>query len=192
MDETTPQIHIDFVPEATSRKTGRRTVSSVSLMTKGELRKFHEDLEKHMQKVFGEKKMILNGRTKGNYTTDELKQRAADEAELERRKAELDARESALNAQEDDLQQKAENFMLEQENALQELTRREASVKELETLEAELLALRKKLILEGHKDKVPEVDKEISKVRAYMNTHRQTTIANRNINRRDGGSQLSL
>ena len=192
MDETTPQIHIAFVPEATSRKTGRRTVSSASLMTKRELKDFHQDLEKHMQKIFGEKKMILNGRTKGNYPTDELKQRKADEEELERRKAELDARESALDAQEDDLKQKMENFTFEQENALQELSQREKSIEELEALEAKLLAMRETLIREGQKNKVPEVDKEISKLRAYMNTHRQTTIANHSINRRDGGSQLSL
>ena len=53
MDETTPQIHVCVVPEAISRKTGRRTVSSASLLTRAELRNFHQDLKKEMLKVFG-------------------------------------------------------------------------------------------------------------------------------------------
>ena len=58
-----------------------------------------------------------------------------------------------------------ENFTFEQENALQELSQSEKSIEELEALEAKLLAMRETLIREGQKNKVPEVDKEISKLR---------------------------
>lgn len=37
MDESTPHMHFSFVPEATSRKTGKKTVSSASLLTPLEL-----------------------------------------------------------------------------------------------------------------------------------------------------------
>lgn len=90
MDETSPQLHVAFVPEATSRKNGKRTVSSASLATRKELRMFHQDLQKRMNDVFGENDYILNGRTKGNYTTDELKERTEQERRLERKAKMLD------------------------------------------------------------------------------------------------------
>lgn len=74
MDETTPHIHIMVVPEATSRKTGRKTVSSASLLTKSELSNFHSDLEEVCYKKFGKHKLIKTGKTKGNYSLQELKE----------------------------------------------------------------------------------------------------------------------
>lgn len=90
MDETSPQLHVAFVPEATSRKNGKRTVSSASLATRKELRMFHQDLQKRMDSVFGKNDYILNGRTKGGYTTDELKERTEQERRLERKAKMLD------------------------------------------------------------------------------------------------------
>lgn len=66
MDETRPHMHMMFVPEAISRKTGRRTVSSASLLTKGELSGFHTDLDKHCESVFGQKKLVKTGKTIAN------------------------------------------------------------------------------------------------------------------------------
>ena len=85
MDETTPQMHICFVPEATSRKTGNRTVSSASLLTRKELKIFHQKLQEHMDNVFGKNDYILNGRTKGGYSTEELKERTKNEKTFERK-----------------------------------------------------------------------------------------------------------
>ena len=85
MDETTPQMHIDFVPETISRKSGKKTVSSASLATRKELKMFHRDLQERMNAVFGKNDYILNGRTKGGYTTDEMKERTEQEARLERK-----------------------------------------------------------------------------------------------------------
>lgn len=146
MDETTPHIDIMVVPEAISRKTGKQTVSSASLFTKAELRNFHKDLESHMANVFGEPGMILNGRTKGNYTSDELKQRTADEETYKRKVRHLNAREKSLNtresdlkAQEDVLKRKAQDlaserqkFEFEASARLEEHDRREQELAERE------------------------------------------------------------
>ena len=118
MDETTPQIHVCVVPDAISRKTGRRTVSSASLLTRAELHNFHQDLQKEMVNVFGRdaNDYILNGRTQGGYTIDELKKRKKDrevivkkakqiikkEEELTRREEAIIVRERELNIRGDD------------------------------------------------------------------------------------------
>lgn len=66
MDEDRPHMHLLFVPEVTSRKTGRKTVSSASLMTKTECARFHDDLDKHCERVFGQVHLIRNGKTVGD------------------------------------------------------------------------------------------------------------------------------
>lgn len=66
MDEDRPHMHLLFVPEVTSRKTGRKTVSSASLMTKTECARFHDDLDKHCEHVFGQPNLIRNGKTVGD------------------------------------------------------------------------------------------------------------------------------
>ncbi len=112
MDETTPQIHIDFVPEAISRKTGNRTVSSASLLSRSELRNYHKDLAKHMVDVFGKdaKNWILNGRTKTGETTEHMKARQAEDEKLCNRKKALDDKEIDLTKQEQALFSKDEEM----------------------------------------------------------------------------------
>lgn len=74
MDETNPHMHLDFVPEAVSRKTGRKTVSSASLLTREELSNCQADLEKYCTNTFHVKGLILNGKTKQDgLTLDGLK-----------------------------------------------------------------------------------------------------------------------
>ena len=90
-DETTPHMTVYTVPVTTSRKTGNITVSSASLCTQKEFNTFHKDLESYMEKEFGVKGLALNGRTKGNFTLEELKERT-------RVKEEQDKREKGLNA----------------------------------------------------------------------------------------------
>lgn len=77
MDETTPHIHVCVVPEATSRKTGRKTVSSASLMTRSELSAFHADLDKECERRFHKAKLIKNGKTKGNLGLEQWKDQQA-------------------------------------------------------------------------------------------------------------------
>lgn len=74
MDETNPHMHICFVPEATSRKTGNKTVSSASLLTRAELHECQQALDDCCAMKFGKHKMILTGKTKGdNLTVKQLK-----------------------------------------------------------------------------------------------------------------------
>lgn len=73
-DETTPHMHVIVVPEAESRKTHKVTVSSASKFTRAELHDFHEDLENSCFKKFGKHKLIKNGKTKGNFSLEQLKE----------------------------------------------------------------------------------------------------------------------
>ncbi len=73
-DETTPHMHVIVVPEAESRKTHKVTVSSASKFTRAELHDFHEDLEASCFKKFGKHKLVKNGKTKGNFSLNQLKE----------------------------------------------------------------------------------------------------------------------
>lgn len=97
-DETTPHMTVYTVPVTTSRKTGNITVSSASLCTQKEFNTFHKDLESYMEKAFGVKGLALNGRTKGNFTLEELKERTRVKDEQDKRDKELDKREKGLDA----------------------------------------------------------------------------------------------
>ena len=155
MDETTPHIDVNLVPEAVSRKTGKNTVSSASLFTRSELSQCQRDLERYMVQMFNQKGMILNGRTQGGYTTDELKKRTADrnimnrkakvlqfrKEENEKRKEELDKREEALDEKDANLSQSVEvynNAVNEYNDAVSKLNEeREAVERDRESLERE-------------------------------------------------------
>lgn len=52
MDEKTPHAHCFIVPEAISRKTGKRTVSVASLLDKEHLSAFHEKMDDFMYDRF--------------------------------------------------------------------------------------------------------------------------------------------
>ena len=97
-DETTPHMTVYTVPVTTSRKTGNITVSSASLCTQKEFNTFHKDLESYMEKAFGVKGLALNGRTKGNFTLEELKERTRVKEGQDKRADELDKREKGLDA----------------------------------------------------------------------------------------------
>ena len=97
-DETTPHMTVYTVPVTTSRKTGNITVSSASLCTQKEFNTFHKDLESYMEKEFGVKGLALNGRTKGNFTLEELKERTRVKEGQDERDEELDKREKSLDA----------------------------------------------------------------------------------------------
>lgn len=78
-DETTPHMHVVVVPEAESRKTHKVTVSSASKFTREELHTFHTDLEDTCFKKFGKHKLVKNGKTKGNFSLQQLKEATARE-----------------------------------------------------------------------------------------------------------------
>lgn len=148
MDETTPHIDVNLVPEAVSRKTGKNTVSSASLFTRAELSQCQRDLERYMGQMFNQKGMILNGRTQGGYTTDELKKRNADRAVMKRKakalqaqKEENDKRKEELDKKDANLAQSVEvynNAVNEYNDAVSKLNEeREAVERDREALERE-------------------------------------------------------
>lgn len=118
MDETTPHIHIPTVPVD---KNGR--ISSKNVFTRKELQGYQQDLDALMEQEFGMKGLILNGRTKGDYTVQELKERTKQEQALAKREASLNARERALQereqsvlARQNALKAQEEAFRLEKDN----------------------------------------------------------------------------
>lgn len=110
MDETTPHIDVNLVPEAVSRKTGKNTVSSASLFTRAELSQCQRDLERYMCQMFNQKGMILNGRTKGGYTIDELKKRNSDKGAMMRTAKALNKQADALDKRKEELDEKDANL----------------------------------------------------------------------------------
>lgn len=76
VDETSPHIHVPVVPV----KDGR--VSSKAVFTRIELSQFHKDLDEAVAREFGQKGLVVNGRTKGDYTVEELKERDRQEEAL--------------------------------------------------------------------------------------------------------------
>jgi hypothetical protein len=76
-EEKSPHIHIPFVPEF------QGTLNAKKLITANELRDYQQELDKLCEREFGQKGLILNGRTKGNYTVDELRERTKQKQELQ-------------------------------------------------------------------------------------------------------------
>lgn len=126
MDETSPHMHAVVCPV----KDGR--VSAKALFTRAELSGFHKELDEVMAQEFGQPGLILNGRTKGNYTTAELKERTRREgavftrevkanyreAGLNLREKAIEGRESASEAQERDLSRREAELQDERQEAL--------------------------------------------------------------------------
>lgn len=117
MDEDNPHMHATIVSEAVSRKTGKRTISAASLITRNELKAFHTDLDKHIENVMGVKGLVKNGRTVGNLSLPEYKTVIAQknknlikEIDLEQREKNLNERSSRLSKLETDYNNKASEF----------------------------------------------------------------------------------
>lgn len=120
-DESQPHMHLPVIPV----KDGR--VSSKALFDRSELQNYQRELDKKIAEEFGMSGLILNGRTKGNFTYEELKERdkaewkakvAAEQYEKMRadKKAfqedlkALNEREASLDARESDLKAREANF----------------------------------------------------------------------------------
>ena len=75
MDETTPHIHIKFIPAIRDKKHPERyKCSAKEVINRKELQTIHVDLSKEMERIFGYDIGVLNGATAGgNKTLQELK-----------------------------------------------------------------------------------------------------------------------
>lgn len=163
-DETTPHMTVYTVPVTTSRKTGNITVSSASLCTQKEFNTFHKDLESYMEKEFGVKGLALNGRTKGNFTLEELKERTRVKEEQVLLKAKVEAEKEQLDKDKADFQAKEQQFNQEKvdfqaEKQAQEQTfKQERESLELQKSENEQIAKQN----EQEVQKLAQTNKELS------------------------------
>ena len=131
MDEKTPHMHTPIVPVKDDR------VSAKALFTRRELSSFHSDLDKVCEKEFGIKNLVKNGRTKGDYTVAELKERMRNEEALKAKEKALEARESDLDVREANLslrEQKCDTATAAAVKMQQELKDREKNLKDSEDM----------------------------------------------------------
>lgn len=91
-DETTPHIHIGFVPvtqiERKYRSKAKKgetytqeRISAKDVITKSMLNSFHNELDQYITEKIGKKVSILTGKTEKNVSINELKQRTAKKLE---------------------------------------------------------------------------------------------------------------
>jgi len=95
-DEVTPHMHYAFIPVVEDRKHGGYKLSAKEAVNREDLRKFHGELSRRLEKAFGRDVGVLNEATKeGNKSIDELKRGTAREtlarvvSETERLTAEI-------------------------------------------------------------------------------------------------------
>ena len=140
MDESQPHMHLPVIPVHHGKKGLH--VSSKELFTRSELQNYQKDLDKKIADEFGMPGLILNGRTKGNFTYEELKERdkaewrikvaneqyekmRADKKDLEEQKRDLNEREGELMEREKRLDLR-EGRLKAREDHLSELIDKEA------------------------------------------------------------------
>lgn len=163
-DETTPHMTVYTVPVTTSRKTGNITVSSASLCTQKEFNTFHKDLESYMEREFGVKGLALNGRTKGNFTLEELKERTRVKEEQVLLKAKVEAEKEQLDKDKADFQAKEQQFNQEnvdfqaEKQAQEQTFKQERESLELQKSENEQIAKQN----EQEAQKLAQTNKELS------------------------------
>lgn len=79
MDESQPHLHFCFVPVVYDSRKERYKVSAKELLTRKELKAFHDDLAAHLEKTLNiEPELIHSGKTKaqgGNLSVEELRSR---------------------------------------------------------------------------------------------------------------------
>jgi hypothetical protein len=78
VDENQPHMHFCFAPIVEDAKRGGERLCASEVIERGELKRFHKDLERHMERAMGHEVEILNEATKnGNRSIDELKRETA-------------------------------------------------------------------------------------------------------------------
>lgn len=84
MDETQPHMHYAFIPVTYDEKKQREKVSAKIVLNRQDLKSFHGDLDRHLRENIPDiyQQGILNDKTVGVETTDELKKLQLREKEL--------------------------------------------------------------------------------------------------------------
>ena len=88
-DETSDHMHFAFVPVTEDKKRGGEKLSAKEVITRADLRTFHEDLERHLDSFHDWHFEVLNDATKeGNKSIAELKRgTAVEELQLQQQAA---------------------------------------------------------------------------------------------------------
>lgn len=124
-DETTPHLHFAFIPVVKDKNKGHFKVSAKECITRADLKRFHPDLQQHLENNLKVPVNVLNEATKeGNKAIIELKRESAierlDEANLEASKIVLRAKEQAdsikHNLEASEAQFKALNAYIDEAN----------------------------------------------------------------------------
>ncbi|MBJ8073640.1 MobV family relaxase [Bacillus cereus] len=89
-DETTPHMHFAFMPVVWDEKKQREKVSAKEVLTRKDLKTFHQDLDKFLKKEIPHiyKEGILNDKTIGVDTVKDLKKHSE---EIQKQKDDMDA-----------------------------------------------------------------------------------------------------
>ncbi|MGU3443273.1 MobV family relaxase [Bacillus cereus] len=117
MDETTPHIHFAFMPVVWDEKKQREKVSAKEVLTRKDLKTFHQDLDKFLKKELLHiyKGGILNDKTIGVDTVKDLKKHSE---EIQKQKDEMTAE---CKEQEQKLEKEIQSVNKELESKKKEL-----------------------------------------------------------------------
>lgn len=158
LDETTPHMHFSFVPTTWDKKKNRFKVSAKEVLTRQDLKTFHKDLSKHMEKVFGRDIGIINGKTIGIDKVEHLKKFTKKLNELELAVSKMEFKRDRL---EDNIKSSIEN-----KNALK--SKIKALDEERKSLESSLNEFKGKSEYEMFKD-FKNLNLEIEAITQTMN-----------------------
>lgn len=149
MDEVTPHMHFSFIPVTEDKNRGGEKVSAKEVINRTELKKFHPELQQHLEQALGCPVPILNEATvEGNQSIEELKRGTAVKQveetyfQLETAKNELEHVESqkeTLEGEISDLRNTIETYAakkaeLQNEIAMLQQSKKTLSASELENL----------------------------------------------------------
>lgn len=115
-DETTPHMHFAFMPVTFDEKKQREKVSAKEVLTRNDLKTFHEDLDKHLKERIPEiyQEGVLNNKTLGIEDVPTLKEKSE---EINRLEQELDEKRTEVSALQKDLDQKKKSISSEVKRA---------------------------------------------------------------------------
>lgn len=123
LDETTPHMHFKFIPTYYNKKYDKWHVSAKEVLNKRDLDTFHQDLSRHMSRVFGRDIGIVNEATRdGNKSVVELKKQTAREVKI--LEEHLNALRTNENALRSDLADTYEQLHVAEEKLSQSVTER--------------------------------------------------------------------
>lgn len=141
-DETTPHGTVTIVPEAISRKTHKKTVSTASCFTIKDLHNLHKDCDAYFERIYGVEGLINNqktiGRTKvAKQHLDAFKKEHAEYEALTKQNNELKAENQLLQGAVDVKRAEYDKLDTDVKNTLDEANNKANDIKSKASVEAE-------------------------------------------------------